>query len=54
MSRKPSRELVAMVDNVVLEVVLVAVGIEVVDIEVAAHEPVARKGAPNSGGVEAP
>jgi len=42
-----------MVDNVVLEVVLV-VGVEVVDIEVAAHEPVARKGAPNSGGVEAP
>jgi len=37
MSRKPRRELVAMVDNVVLQVVVVAVGVEVANVE-AAHE----------------
>ena len=39
MSSKPSRELVAMVDNVLLEVVLVAVGVEL-----AAHEAASTQG----------
>ena len=37
MSRKPRREFVAMVDDIVLEVVVVAVDVKVADAEVAAH-----------------
>ena len=44
MSRKPRLELVAMVDDVIHEVVVVPVGVEVDDAEVATHEAAGAQG----------